>query len=226
MKKLGARVSCVAVAAAVLPAWLTSGAAHGSSGVHQADPAGDAHMAGWHCLDPVYCGGVPAPVSAPSVDLRLARIDRVGGDLVVSLQVADLDDVPRFATPEDLVGWDVFFHVDSAFVGVHVQQTAAHGSRRVVVEAIGAGDRRSTGAATAAFDFAANTIRVTVPLARLNQAVADVCGVCPRVDYPAELAWPQALAWHLSAAAGSQSGPLYTDRLAGPNEAGGRWTTN
>jgi hypothetical protein len=171
------------------------------------DPAGDAHAATPLCA--VDCSGLPTPASEPSIDVRTARVDRVGGDLVYEWKVVDLDHVP-LAQPEDTVGYDLSLDIEGVSVTVVAQRTAAHAPlpAKVIV-----GDRAgssSTRPVTASFDHGGNAVRATVPLAVLNDAVDDVCASC-HVDNGSQFEHPFAMTYLLGTTPLGPTGPMYQD---------------
>lgn len=171
------------------------------------DMHGDAHAATSLCS--VECGGAPTPVSEPSVDARRVRLDRVGGDLVVEWKVVDLDHVPVIAQPDDIVGYQIGFEVAGVRPWIVAWRTAAHAPLESFV-AVGNSPDEARRPIAVSFDHAADTVRATIPLPVLNDAVDDVCGSC-HVDNGSVYGSPFVMTFVLATTPGGPTGPMYQD---------------
>lgn len=201
----GVRLAAVAVIAAALLSGTPAQAAENI--VTMPDPAGDAHAATSLCaLD---CSGAPTPVSEPSIDVRTARVDRIGGDLVFEWKVVDLDHVP-LAQPEDVVGYQLGARVEGVNVLVYAWRTAAH-TPLVAEVSVSTDDNRNTRRTiTASYDHATNVVGATVPLPVLNDAVDDLCGSC-HVDSGSRFERPFVMTYVLATTPFGPTGPVYQD---------------
>lgn len=171
------------------------------------DPSGDAHAGTSLCA--VDCSGLPTPVSEPSVDVRTVTVDRDGGNLVITYRVQDLDHVPPLAEPDDVAGYDIVLEAEGVRFSVIANRTAGHVPLQAFVAAGNYPDD-SRRPVSASYDHAANTVRVTVPLTVLNDAVDDVCGSC-HVDNGSVFRGPFVMAYLLAVTPMGQTGPVYQD---------------
>lgn len=224
---LGERGRRLALVAALAAAMCAGAPARGADTLSFGDAAGDANTVGWHCA--VECGGAPAPVSEPSIDVLAVDIADVGSSFVFTTGVTALEHVSPASTPDDIAGYDIGMHIDGTGLAIVAQRTASHGRPRAFVIANGPNGSSSRHPASVSFDHAGDTVRVTVATTALNGALADACPTCRRINSLNDLGQPYIISYVLSGATspaakaaashglGSYSdydgaGPLYSDR--------------
>lgn len=129
------------------------------------------------------CIGVSSP-NEPAIDIDSGTIAVASGALVFSTTVVDLDHPGTggiWTTPDDQARYAFGFKVSDMHVTVAAGRDFGHTTSAASVQINELGHVQLPTTAAFAFDDAANTVSVTVPIDDLDDVVHQACPTCAAV---------------------------------------------